>query len=291
MLDNIDKYATNGLSVVNVPKAFRPHINPVYPPNNNLIFEEWFRSNYVGCSTDRIYLDIFPTSYWVNNDYANDKLAKQALQDYVDFLPTDKKYFSICQYDDGFLLDWKGKDVLEFNMSKNIGVQMPLICQPHPFKFAGGKKWFASFVGSRTHPVRDELEKLKSVQGYYISYDPHNIETYCRILHESMFTLCPRGYGANSFRVAEAIQYGSIPVYISDEFIRPYDMDFHEFGVMIGSDYAWGIDDILQSIELDKIIEKQNKLQEVYEKYYTYEGNLNQIIKHLEIEHYSRQPE
>jgi len=92
------------------------------------------------------------------------------------------------------MIDWNGKDVLEFNMSKNIGVGLPLLCQPHPYKFHSEKKWFASFVGSRTHPIRNELEKLRGKEGYYLSYDPHDIETYCRILHESVFALCPRGY-------------------------------------------------------------------------------------------------
>ena len=270
---------------------FTPHINPVYPPNNELIFEEWFGRNYTGCNTDRELLPVHFTSYWVNNDYGNNKEARRELNDYLVSLDKSKKYFSIIQYDDGSMIDWRlfGLDVLEFNMSKNIGISMPLLCQPHPYKFIGGKKWFTNFVGSRTHPLRETANQLQNKEGYFISFDRMGIEQYCRIMHESMFTLCYRGYGANSFRLAEAIQYGSIPVYVSDEFILPFGMDFEEFGVLIKSEDAGRIHEILSSIEPEEVIKKQDKLKEVYEKYYTYNGALQQIIKELEAEYNNRQ--
>lgn len=287
MLNNIEKYMTDNLSRVNAPSKFRPHIRPVYPPNNNLIFEEWFRDNYVGCDTDRVYLDIFPTSYWVNNDYGNDMLMRAALQDWVDTLPSDKKYFSICQYDDGFMLDWKEKDVLEFNMSKINGRAIPLVCQPHPFKFKGPKKWFANFVGGKTHPIRSTANSLSDKSDYYISFEPHDIERYCRILHESIFTLCYRGYGANSFRIAEALQYGSIPVYISDIFIWPSHIDDFP-GIIIHENDVDRIDDILQSVNVAEIIRMQDRLQWYYDTFFTYDGLLKYIERILEAEYNHR---
>lgn len=260
---------------------FTPHIIPTYPPNNLQIFEEWFAENYKGCNTDRELLPIFPTSFHVNNGYGE---KKQELQDYCDTLDPNRKYFIICQYDDGCMVDWRGKDVLEFNMSKQTGVMLPLICQPHPYKFPEQKKWFANFIGSRTHPIRDSVNYLSQHDGYYCSFEPHSIERYCEIIAQSMFTLCYRGYGAASFRCAESIQYGSIPVYISDEFIIPFNIDFEEFGVLISHENVHRIDEILQSVSLENVIEKQSKLKDVYEKYYSYEGCMNQIIKHLENE-------
>lgn len=261
-----------------------PHIIPTYPPNNVLIFEEWFAEKYKGCNTGRELLPIFPTSYHVNNNYGNDPAARKELQDYVDSLDGSKKYFIICQYDDGCMVDWKGKDVLEFNMSKTNGVMMPLLCMPHPFNFIGGKKWFANFVGGKTHKIRETVNDLNGKEGYYISFNPHEIETYCRILYESMFTLCYRGYGANSFRIAEAVQYGSIPVYVSDEFILPWGIDFEDFGVLIKEEDASIVDQILQSIPIEEVVRKQSRLKDVYDKYYTYEANIHHIIKHLEKE-------
>lgn len=267
----------------------RPHIIPVYPPNNHLIFEEWFAQNYSGCNTDRELLPFFPTSYWVNNDYGNDKKAYVAAVYNLDKLDKSKKYFVVCQYDDGCLVDFNsiGLDVLEFNMSKTNGVMIPLLCQPHPYKFTTEKKWLASFVGSRTHPIRNELEKLKGKEGYYISFEPHSIETYCRILHESYFVLCPRGYGANSFRVCESLQYDAIPVYITDELIEPFNIPFYLYGVPVDFKNVSKLEDWLNPDNRHDDYLRVNK-KTFYEDIYTYEGCFKHIIKHLEAEYHLR---
>lgn len=264
---------------------FKPHIIPVYPPHNETIFEEWVSllGDDIQSGYGRYLIPIHFTSYHVNNDYGNNQEARKDLQNYCDNLDPSKKYFTICQYDDGVGVDWKGKDVLEFNMSKTNGVMLPLLCQPHPYKFKGGKKWFSNFVGSMTHPIREGAKKLQGQEGYFISFENMPIETYCRILHESMFTLCYRGYGSNSFRISEAVQYGSIPVYISDEFIIPPWMNFEEFGVLIKSEDADRVDEILQSIDIGDVIKKQDKLAEVYEEYFSYEANLRHILRYLEM--------
>jgi hypothetical protein len=289
MLDNIDKYINDNMNTVIVPPVFSPHIIPVYPPHNELIFEEWVSNVYVGCNSDRLYLPVFWTSYYVNNDYGKDAESLKRLHFFLSELDKTKKYFTICQYDDGTMIDWEifGLDVLEFNMSKKKGGVLPLLCQPHPYKFKGGKKWLANFIGSKTHEIRNSAEFIKNRNGYYISYENHDIETYCRILHESIFTLCYRGYGENSFRISEAIQFGSIPVYIStgNDFILPSWIDFGSFGVVILEKEAYRIHEILESIEPETIVEKQNALSEAYENFYSYEANLKHIIKYLEAEY------
>lgn len=267
---------------------FRHTIKVDYPNGNRPIFEEWFSENYFKCNTDRELMPVWFTSYFVNHDYGNDKRKKQELQEYVDSLDRNKKWFCIIQYDDGVLIDFKDLDVLQFNMSKNIGVPIPLMCKPQPYKFSEQKKWMANFVGSKTHPIRESAEQLKKHEDYYISFEPHNIDKYCEIISHSLFTLCYRGYGANSFRIAESIQYGSIPVYISDEFIIPFDLDFNEFGVVIKEEDKYRVDEILKSIPIEDIIKKQEKLSSVYNEYYTYEGCFDKIIKEIEAEYNKR---
>lgn len=267
---------------------FQPHILPTYPPDNHLIFEEWFAQNFKGCNTDRELLPFFPTSYWVNNNYAQDIVAKKDAQDYIDSLE-NKKYFVICQYDDGCLIDWKGKDVLEFNMSKKVGIEMPLICQPHPYTFSGDKPYIASFVGSRTHPIRNGIERYINKKDWYISYEPHKIEHYCEVLSQSIFAICPRGYGASSFRTCEATQHGAIPVYLSDIFIECFDLDFNSFGVKHPAEDITTLALRLETMPDIDVATRLNNLKEVYENYYTYEGALKQIIKSLETEFAQRE--
>jgi len=265
-----------------------PTISTIYPPDNSIIFEEWFREVYKWCDTDRELIPVNFTAFHVNNNYGNNNDARNYLQKFIDGLDRNKKWFCICQYDDGVLIDFKDLDVLQFNMSKQIGIEMPLLCQPHPYEFSGGKKWFANFVGGKTHPIRGSSINLKGKEGYYISFDSHNIEDYCRILHESMFTLCYRGYGSNSFRISESLQYGSIPVYISDTFISPYHLNFEYFGILINETDSNRVDEILQNIPIEEVVKLQERLPEVYKSYYTYEANLNLIIESLETEYTSR---
>jgi hypothetical protein len=267
---------------------FTQPINVAYPAGNKPIFEEWFSENYKGCNTDRELIPVFFTSWWVNNNYGNDLAARKELQNYIDSLDRAKKWFCICQYDDGVMVDWKGLDVLEFNMSKKIGIELPLLCQPHPYKFDTPKKYLASFFGSRTHPVRDKLESFKDIKGYYISFEPHDIADYCRILHESIFALCPRGYGLSSFRTTEALQYGAIPIYISDSFIVPFDLNFNYYGLMIHSDTVDHLPEVLDNIPDMEIITKQDRCKQIYNDYYTFEGCFKNIIASLEIEYSSR---
>ena len=268
---------------------FKELISVAYPPGNKPIFEEWLSENYNGCNTDRELIPVWFTSWWVNHNYGNDLAAKQELQNFIDSLDRNKKYWTCVQYDDSVLIDFKDLDVLRFEMSKPIGIGLPLLCQPHPYKFISEKKWLASFVGSRTHPIRDELEKFKNSPDYFISYERIDIDTYCRILHESIFALCPRGYGSNSFRASEAMQYNVIPVFIGDEFIHPFDLKLYDYGVVIHSKHIEFLEEILDKITPQEIEEKQRKCREIYEQYYTYTGCMDKIIKSLDSEYHNRQ--
>lgn len=43
-----------------------------------------------------------------------------------------------------------------------------------------------------------------------------------RIIQNSVFTLCPAGFGRWTFRLTQALSYGSIPVVISDGYVKPF---------------------------------------------------------------------
>lgn len=269
--------------MIKIPEEFKPKINTVYPPNNYFEFERWFGEVYAK-QLDREYLGIYWCAYQVNNGYGQDKVAMDKLQSFIDNLPRDRKYFTISQYDDSVGVDFKDLDVLQFNMSKNIGITMPLMCEPHPYSFDGDKKYLANFIGSKTHPIRESAVSLIGKEGYYVSFDAHSIEDYCRVISESTFTLAYRGYGSNSFRVTESLQYGSIPVVITDDFINPFDLAFNAFGVLINSKDAHRIDEILSEITEPEIKFKQSNIYKTYLENYTYIGAFNRIIKILQDE-------
>lgn len=267
--------------MIYVPQGFRPHIKVDYPPNNHLIFEEWFYKVYATeCESEREYLPIFWTSYYVNNNYGNDKRALKLLQDFIDGLDKSKKYFTIVQYDDGILNDLSGLDIKIFGMGGgNHDYPLPLICQPHPYSFTTNKDVFCNFMGALSHPIRKTLLPYAKKAGYLVSTSPIPIESYCLNLLRSVFTLAPRGYGVTSFRLMEAVQFGSVPVYISDKPMLPHNEPF-DYGVLIDPEQIPHIDKILRSISMEEIAYKQKRLAEVWEMF-TYEGCKNRILKHL----------
>ena len=266
--------------MIEVPDEFLPSIGVVYPHENWIVFEEWV-AKQLPIISEIEYLPIQWTAYFVNNGYGNDVLALHKLQQFIDRLPKDKKYWTIVQYDDGILVDVSGIDLLQFNMSKNIGVPIPLLCMEHSYVHTQDKSILASFIGSHTHPIREHIFKISNAE-YYISDEQHDINRYCKILANSIFGLCPRGYGLASFRATECMQYGTIPVYISDEFIIPFGVDFEGYGVLIKEEDAHRIEEILSNFTMLQIIEKQNNIKKYYEEYYTYTGAFNKIKEYLE---------
>ena len=97
-------------------ESLRIKINVDYPPCNTTIFEEYFYNKFIENSeaTDRIYIPIFWTSLYVNRSYGHGDLSD--IQNLLDNLDRNKKYFTIVQYDDNILNDLKDLDILIFAM-------------------------------------------------------------------------------------------------------------------------------------------------------------------------------
>lgn len=217
----------NQNGIVQIPKYLYPMQNTRYPIDNAVAFERWYMDSYLNTdSRERIYLPIQWTALYCNGNFGKDTRVLRNIQEFINALDATKKYYTIVQYDDGILNDISQLDIKVCAMSgPRIDYPLPLLCQPHKFNFdVKPRDIFASFVGSVTHEIRANM--IKQVQGkanYYISTKMHNIRDYCHILARSKYALCPRGYGQSSFRIQESIEYGAVPIYISDEFILPYD--------------------------------------------------------------------
>jgi hypothetical protein len=264
-----------------VPLEYQPKQLNKYPDDNTHEFERWFKDNTIAqelASKPRTYLPIMWTAYWCNTGYDVKPKHKMILQRFVDQLPRTKKYFTICQYDDGCLIDFKDLDIKIFGMSGGrIDYPIPLLCQPHKFEFPDIKKdIFCSFVGGDTHPIRKDIVKnLAGKEGYYVTMKKHTMQEYCKILARSVFALCPRGYGKTSFRIAEAIHYGAIPVYVSDEFVIPYHYELP--GISIAPINIQNIESILNNCPVHRVLDVLNEVS----KLYTYPGCKQKILENI----------
>jgi hypothetical protein len=281
-----------------VPDTFRPTIRVEYPPDNKQIFEEWFGSNTQAHEIPEgwTYLPVYWCSFQVNNDYGKGR-KMAALQQFIDGLDRSKKYFTITQYDDGPLVDFKDLDITVFGSGGGrIDVPIPLVCMPHPYTFEPRKRrYLASFIGSITHPLRQHMIDIINAlppdqrDRYYISTDRHSIGAYCKIMDESVFALCPRGYGKTSFRICEALQYGAIPVYISngdDNFIFPfpdqYEADSFIYPVSDSEFVLPRLHEILTEPFTESSVERWRDIgEQAYNDMYTFDGCKNRILSWL----------
>jgi hypothetical protein len=220
------------------------------------------------------------TALYCNNQFGACARTQRHIQNFLSTLDKTNKYYTIVQYDDGILNDISHLDIKVFAMSgPRIDYPLPLLCTPHGFKFPNVKRdIFASFVGRITHPIRARMcNQLTDLPGYYISNKDHKLKDYCEILARSKYALCPRGYGQTSFRIQEAIEYGAVPVYISDEFIVPYNIP--KFPLLFASENMHYLNEILRECptyeeELYKTL--QNNFN------YTYAGCKQMILNELE---------
>lgn len=207
------------------------------------------------------YLPIFWTRYFLINNFGKASQLIDNLQNEIDkIILKDYKTFTICQYDDGPLVNL-GKSLVFLSSRQNSkGLDIPLLCDKHNVILKSSKKYIACFNGNfNTHPIRKELkDKFKNDKRFKIAspepqrfwkrwfYGPKFIEN----IKSSYLSLAPRGYGGSSFRLYESMQLGTVPVLIGDIDTRPFKkfINWNEI-----SYYVSNVDDLEKLIDnLDK---------------------------------------
>ena len=214
------------------------------------------------------YLPIHWTSYHIANGYGK---SMNEVGEFIKAIPKDKKLFTAVQYDDGTLVgDYcEGRNVVVFGAGGVGDIPIPLLCAKHPVS-ADDPKIFASFIGSpKTHPLRGELEREFSNRSDSIftcgTFRPDQLEFFRTNMRDTLFALCPRGYGKTSFRLYEAIQIGCIPVYIYDRPWLPFEdiLDWKTFAVLCHRSEIAGLYDRLKSIPAERVLRMRQMVKEV----------------------------
>ena len=272
---------------------FKIPTNHEYPPCNKVIFEEyfyhWIMKNRL--VTKKTYLPIFWTNYYISKDYATKDIT--AINEFLDTIDPNNKYFTIIQWDDGIVNPFYYNNIYVYGQGgggEKKGFPghyaIPLNCQSEPKNKQEKKDIFASFIGvifGRNNLIRETLFNILSNKKGYLLHGPISYQAFSHVMSKSIFALCPRGYGATSFRICEALQHGSIPVYISDKPWFPFHdlIEFNDYGVFIPPEKIELIDDILSSINPERILQLNENGRIIYQKYFSYEGCSEQIYKHV----------
>ena len=266
--------------------TFKIKTNHTNPPCNKVIFEEYFGERFSKENHKlftRKYIDVYWTNYYISKNYANGDMSN--LQNYLDSLDKNEKYFTICQWDDGIKNNIKGLDLFTFASGGVGDYCYPLNSMPHGKKCLAKRDILASFVGciNGRHQVREIMNtKMQSLMGVFIS-ETIDYNSFLNILSRSVFSLCPRGYGKTSFRICESLEAGSIPVYIYDDAWIPFQdiLDFEEYGILCHVNEIDRLYNKMCGLTSEKVNNMIQRGQEVYNNYYNFVGCYQRIIEKL----------
>ncbi|NMB57368.1 exostosin family protein [Candidatus Beckwithbacteria bacterium] len=232
------------------------------------------------------YLPIFWTRYFLNNNYSKnnlDILKTECQQKIID----DKKTFTICQYDDGPLVALGKTRIFLSARKTEKGNDIPLLAKKiyPPFPYYFPKKYLASFVGRiNTHPIRKKM--TESIKNKNIKIIDQNLKfsKYKKILLQSYISLCPRGYGGNSFRFYESMQLGVVPLLISDIDNRPFKnyIGWDQCSLFFSSSRIENINQFLEKQDLTKMIQMGKQAKKIYKHKLEYQKWCQLLINELE---------
>jgi len=147
----------------------------------------------------------------------------------------------------------------------------PYLVEPNPFLryeplHSENAEYLASFVGvAGSHPIRHALIEAVSDPSIVVedtgdrflgslrSGDTEVHESlkahFVDVLLASRFALCPRGFGASTMRLFEALQLGRAPVIVSDQWTAPNGPDWASFSVRVPERELGSIPERLRAIE------------------------------------------
>ncbi len=268
--------------IYKTPELFLTKTNHNYPPNNFMVFEEFFFNKFKNETrvTNIKYLPVQWTCFYISRNYLSD--PTEDLQQFLNEVPSNEKLFTVVQWDDGIRHNISNLNLYSF-ASGGIGdYPIPLICCPVE-KIERPRDIFASFIGviGGRHDIREQLYGAVHNKEGFILKERTNYEDFKQTMEKSIFSLCPRGYGRTSFRICESLNLGSIPVYIYDTPWIPFQdlVDFNSYGVLVHQSEINKIGEILHSYNEDDIKRLQENGKKVFEELYTYEGCYENIIK------------
>jgi hypothetical protein len=296
--------------IIPVDKKFQPdHQNYVWPPTNQQPnedrgveqdFYEWLQSHPEllvddPIQADWLYVPIFFNRIYINTPDSDGHWGggEEELSEEIDkILRCEMPTFTISEADEKYLypkINWKNLIVFcASRRDENGGIDIPLLCGPHPLpEVIPPKRYLASFLGNlETDGIRiDMAEELKNRKDCRVENANEPPEVFTEVMLESYIALCPRGQGAQSYRMYESLGLGIPPLYISDIDCRPFkkwiDWNKCSFWLKDTKNLSTYLDGLWISYGDDLRIKGQNA-RYMYEHYLMYQQWCPFVIRELE---------
>ena len=152
----------------------------------------------------------------------------------------------------------------------------------------------ASFIGNiNTHVIRQHMQRYLGKQNRIViefgNYkEKGDTDRFTDLMTNSIFALCPRGVGSTSFRLSEAMQFGCIPVYISDTFSLPFEnkINWDNIIVKVKPTEISKLHKTLQAKAANHnwLITRQNNVKKIYKEYFNIDKCAETIISYVDQE-------
>jgi len=288
--------------ILKLPDFFREKSPDTYPPfKNGRYLEEYFYEHFLNnlekfANINLVYIPVFWTNLQVSSNFEEKKpLYINYLTELYKLLPAETKYFTIVQHDDAIYLPIPKNTIIFGACSGHI--PLPLIYEDKATiletKRASNnftKSILCSFLGALTHACRTTvIDMYNNNPNFYLHTKPWELvmdqttqDHFVNTTLQSHFTLCPRGYGRNSFRFFEAIILESIPIYIyTDVNWLPYQeiIDYSKFSIVINSNDVQNLNIILE----DALQKKDEMITELrnHKHFFTLDYMCEYILNYL----------
>ncbi len=297
--------------------AFQPYRSRLNNHDHNYCVAEAFYdaviAGKVTPETDRIYLPVFwANSYHEHVDGVGYPFrAIPQLQKFLDnSLLSSEKYFTVARCDEG-IYEEIPSNLLVFGAGRFSDISVPLTSNVPYTPPAANLKYLATFAGcircggpnpseerpaqSANNPDGIGTQVRQAMQSAFERVDECKINdirnggtdkawrSMTSMMSQSRFCLAPRGYAPTSFRLYEAMALGSVPVYISDEFITPFDgeLDWSEFCVFCKPEEIEQLPQHLKNIPESWRQKALTRLKELYTSHFSLRGTCQQIARRL----------
>ena len=268
------------------PHSYREYHGPWI---ENYFYTHWLESHKVQEEIENLgiqYLPIFWTDIYVRG--GRPKFLSNKLQILIEeLIDPDQQYFTIVQHDLGTRIEVPS-NVLVFGAGGVGDIPIPLLKRSRE-RAVKQKDIYLSFMGATTdasdyNSIRSKMLDIASCIDGFNFFESSSYSEYCDVMSRSKFTLCPRGFGATSFRLYESLALGSIPIYIwEDNMWLPYcdDIQWNNVAVKLSSRDIETLPYILEKIDINQLDAMSEYTSNIYADYFTYPGVCRWILEFL----------